>query len=455
MTPSLNHPFSPSLNNSSSPVWTPRRVLHIALVIPAFLLFSITWYETAGLAAMILLFEVFVLPECGIRLSGNTPNSARAWQSIVFYPVAIFLLALIFRHRLNVVAAAWALLAIGDGAAGAAGEGLGCRALPFNPQKTWEGFAAFIVFGCPAAFLLMLWSAPSEPRLKVLGICAAAAVTGALAESLPLRLDDNITVPLLCGGFIYCASLMTRASLGWNLPYLGIRIVLAVGINAAFALVAWGLRQVTFSGAVVGFLLGVAVYMGFGYKSFLILLGFFVMGAIATRLGYSRKLERGIAEKQHGARGWREAIANILAAAFFAVLAITTPFQTAFLMALVAALAEATGDTVASEIGKWISPKAYLITTLKLVPAGEDGGISFAGTTAGFGASGLLVALAYGLGFCRGWEILVVLLAAFVGNLADSFAGAVLERRGLVTNAAVNFMGTSLAGALALAWALH
>ncbi|MGH9325133.1 MAG: DUF92 domain-containing protein [Terriglobia bacterium] len=436
------------------------------------MLFSITWYETAGLAVLILLLDVFSEPAARTidpafralpvdaeyrkpALLSHLPATRSRWESIVPYPAAIFALALIFRHHLDVVAAAWALLAVGDGAAGAAGEALGSHPLPFNLQKTWEGFAAFIVFGCPAAFTLFLWTAPSEPHLKTFGVCLFAAVAGAFAESLPIRLDDNITVPLLTAGFIFCASLMTRAALGWHLPYLGVRIALAVGINAAFALVAWGLSQVTVSGAIAGFLLGVAVYMGFGYKSFLILLGFFVMGATATRLGYSRKVQRGVAENRRGARSWREATANVLAAAFFAILAITTPYQAAFLTALVAALAEAAGDTVASEIGKWVSMQAYLVTTLKAVPAGEDGGISVAGTAAGFAASALLVATAYGLGLSKGWGVLAALLAAFAGNLADSFVGATLERSGLMTNAAVNFVGTSLAGALVLAWALH
>ena len=43
----------------------------------------------------------------------------------------------------------------------------------------------------------------------------------------------------------------------------------------------------------MGFLLGVMIYMGYGYKSFLILLTFFFVGAVATRLGYAKKAERG------------------------------------------------------------------------------------------------------------------------------------------------------------------
>ena len=186
------------------------------------------------------------------------------------------------------------------------------------------------------------------------------------------------------------------------------------------------------SGAVCGFLLGVAVYLGYGYKSFLLMFAFFVIGSVATRLGYARKAARGVAEKRGGARSWREALANSLAGAFFSILVITTHHEGAFLMALIAAFAEATGDTVSSEIGQWISGRAYLITTFKPVPAGENGGVSVGGSIAGGLASALVVALAFGMGLCGKGGAAIALAAAVAGNLLDSVLGATLERRGLV-----------------------
>lgn len=435
-------------------VWTPRRTLQLSLTIVAFLLFSITWTEAAGLAVLVLCLELFILPQAGVDLRRGE-EAGQIERSVLLCPIALLALVLIFRRHLDVVAAAWALFTVGDVMAGAAGEAWGIHTLAFNPRKSWEGFAAFVVFGGAAALLLLLWVQSSRLNLKTFLICAAAGVAGAFVESLPIGLDDNITVPIICGCFIFCAGLITRASFDFNLPYLGVRIILAVAVSLAFALAAWGLRQVTLSGAIAGFLLCVAVYLGYGYKSFLILLSFFVLGTAATRLGYEQKRQRGIAERRRGARGWREAVGNILAPAFFSILVITTPYQGAFLMALVAALAEAAGDTVASETGKWVSSQARLITTFKPVPAGAEGGISLAGTVSGFAASALVVVLGYGLGMYAGWKILAVLLAAFAGNLADSFIGATLERRGLLTNSIVNFIGTGLAGALALAAGLY
>jgi uncharacterized protein (TIGR00297 family) len=309
----------------------------------------------------------------------------------------------------------------------------------------------FALTGTLGAYTLARWTAPAFPANRVLLISLAGALVGALVESVPIKLDDNVSVPLVSGGFLFCAYLVERTAFDSNLPYLGKRIILAVGINAFFALLALSLKMVNRSGAVAGFLLGVAVYLGYGWKSFSILFTFFILGSVATRLGYASKAKRGIAERRGGARSWREASANSLAGACFAILAITTPYEAAFLVAMVAAFAEAAGDTVSSEIGQWLSQRAYLITTFAPVPAGENGAISLDGTLAGLIASGMVAGAGFGLGLCDAAGAAIALGAGLAGNLLDSLLGATIERQGLVTNSIVNFAGTSFAGALALA----
>jgi uncharacterized protein (TIGR00297 family) len=441
----------------------------MTMLIFAFLLPFLTWVQAAGCAVLALLFNVFLLPRLQVDLSKQPgaagaepsrsaglgteflPYPAGTWTGIILYPTSVLLLILLYRHHLYVAAAAWAIMALGDGMASVVGEGLGGPALPWNAEKRWSGLAGFVGAGTAGAYALTRWVNPSLPQDKVLIVSAAAALVGALVESAPIRLDDNVSVPLVSGAFLFCAYLVEGSALDSNLPFLGRRILLAVAINAAFALLALVLRTVSRSGAAVGLILGTAVYLAYGYKSFLILLSFFLLGSIATRLGYATKAARGIAERRRGARSWREALANTLAGAFFAVLVITTHQEAAFLLALVAAFAEAAGDTVSSEVGQWLSQHAYLITTFRRVPAGENGGVSLGGSLAGLLASGMVVALGYGLGLCGKGGVAMAFSAAVAGNLLDSLLGATLERRGLVTNGIVNFAGTSFAGGLALA----
>ncbi len=431
---------------------TTRKLVHISMLGFAFLLPILTWVQAAGCAILALLFNIFLLPGLAVdlRKKPDEPTGA-AWTGIVLYPLSVLALILLYRHQLHVAASAWAIMALGDGMASVAGESLRGPALPWNGEKRWSGFAAFVIAGAAGAYVLARWVAPTLPAEKVLFVSLAGALVGALVESVPIRLDDNVSVPLVTGGFIFCAYMIERTALDGNLIYLGKRIVLAIGINALFAVLALGLKMINRSGALAGFLLGVAIYLGYGWKSFLILLTFFILGSVATRVGYASKASRGVAEKRGGARSWREATANSLAGAFFAILAITTHHEAAFLVALVAAFAEAAGDTVSSEIGQWLSQRAYLITNFKPVPAGENGGVSVGGTLAGFVSSGRVVVVGFALGLCGPGGAAIALATGFAGNLLDSVLGATIERRGLVTNGIVNFAGTSFAGGLALA----
>jgi len=440
-----------------APLFSARKIVHISMLSFAFLLPYLTWTQAAGCALLALLFNLVVLPrlDVDLRKSAATAAPAGVWTGIVIYPISVLALILLYRHAMYVVGATWAILALGDGLAGVAGSAWRAPTLPWNRGKTWPGFLAFLVAGTAGAYVLTRWTAPTLAPDFALRVCAATALVGAVVESAPIRLDDNATVPLVAGAFMFCVCFVERSALDSNLPYLGRRIMLAAGISLALAGLAWGLRMVTPSGAISGFLLGVAVYLGYGYKSFLLLFTFFLVGSAATRLGYARKVARGVAEKRGGARSWREALANSLAGAFFSILVITTHHEGAFLIALIAAFAEAAGDTVSSEIGQWISPRAYLITTFRPVPAGEDGGVSVGGSLAGALASALVVALGYGMGLCGRGGAALALAGAVAGNLLDSVLGATLERRGLITNGIVNFAGSSFAGGLALAIALH
>ena len=436
------------------PMISTRKIVHISMLLFALLLPFLNWVEAAGAALVALAFNLFVLPrlqlDLGKQAGGEAVTRPVHWTGIVAYPVSVLVLILLYGRRMEVVGAVWAIMALGDGFASVAGERLRGPAVPWNRGKTWSGFAAFIAAGTLGSFALARWISPTLPELKVLLVCAATATVGAVVETLPIGLDDNISVPLVCGGFMYCAVLMQWSALESNMPYLGVRVLLAIGINAVFALAALAIRAVNRSGALMGFLMGAIIYMGYGYKSFLVLLAFFVIGSAATRLGYARKAARGVAEGRRGARSWVEATANTLAAAFFSVLVITTHYEAAFLVAMLAALAEAAGDTISSEIGQWLSGRAYMITTLKPVPAGQDGGVSLAGTLAGMGASVVIIGVGYALGLCRPGTAIVAFIAAGAGNLVDSYLGATIERRGLVGNGIVNFAGTSFAGGLAL-----
>lgn len=100
---------------------------------------------------------------------------------------------LIFPARAEYAAVVLTVLAFGDSAASIAGRALGNVRLPWNPAKTWIGFAAFIFVAGPIASLAFWGEAhPAVPWTTAAAYGIVAAVCGAVAESCPWRLDDNV-----------------------------------------------------------------------------------------------------------------------------------------------------------------------------------------------------------------------------------------------------------------------
>ena len=138
----------------------PRKAIHLAA---GSLAFSLRWlgpFWGALLALGGCLFNLFVLPRIGGRRLWRL-DEVEAGRSlgIVFYPLAVLLLILAFWRRLEVAAAAWGILAFGDGMAAVVGTALGWAKLLWNPAKSWVGSAACWLFGTVAAAALLLWTA--------------------------------------------------------------------------------------------------------------------------------------------------------------------------------------------------------------------------------------------------------------------------------------------------------
>jgi uncharacterized protein (TIGR00297 family) len=236
---------------------------------------------------------------------------------------------------------------------------------------------------------------------------------------------------------------------------------IACGISAGFAAVVWLLRSATGPAAAMGGLvcLHVLLRQKFGgtwedtaMPSLLVL---FLLTFAATRFGRARKEAMGVAEGKQGRRA-AQVLANLGAAAMLAAGGSAGSFvSSAMLAACVAALAEATADTVSSEMGQALSGtrwggRTLLITTGKVVAAGTDGGVSVVGTACGAIAAAVVVGaspLAHSPG-----PAMAVFVAACAGLIFDSLLGATVERRGWLGNDLVNFSSTVFAAAVA--WGL-
>ena len=222
---------------------------------------------------------------------------------------------------------------------------------------------------------------------------------------------------------------------------------LAVAITLLFAAFGRLVRGVTSSGAIAGGLVCLALISGAGWGGFVALCAVFVLTWTATRIGYHRKQSLGTAERRAG-RNAGQVIANLGIAAIAALLYLRFP-DTRLLVALGAALAEATADTVSSEIGQAMGRVPRLVTDWRAVAPGTNGAITVLGTLAGC-VGAVLIAATCTLMHVIAWSHFVPCAAMGVaGMLVDSFLGATVERRGWLGNNGVNFLSTAAAAGLA------
>ena len=232
----------------------------------------------------------------------------------------------------------------------------------------------------------------------------------------------------------------------------------ALGISVALALLVLLARAATplaaLTGGVIAAVLTLAPLRSSGlpswYRSALpSLLALFLLTFAATRFGRGKKQRLGLAEDKRG-RNAAQVAANLGVAGLGAVAALTHPLAGSFyVVAVVAALAEATADTLASELGEVLGGPPLLVTSFVRVAPGTDGAVSLAGTAAGTGGAVLVVLVAMstlGLGL---FEAVCAGMGALGGLFVDSLLGATAERRGWLNNDAVNFLSTLAASAIA------
>ena len=207
------------------------------------------------------------------------------------------------------------------------------------------------------------------------------------------------------------------------------------GALLAVLVAAFARRQRALSpgGAIAAVLVGTAVVAG-GWWPGVILVAFF---ATSSALSHRRVVDHPAAD--FAARGsQRDAVQVLANGGVAAVLAVLTPFASATVRPILfagfaGAIAAATADTWATELGtRSPAPPRLILGGLPVAP-GTSGGVTPLGTLAAVAGAGLIAALA-ATGAAAGWvpgpslpTLAVTAVAGTAGSLADSLLGATVQ----------------------------
>ncbi|MGK7930855.1 MAG: TIGR00297 family protein [Microcystaceae cyanobacterium] len=199
--------------------------------------------------------------------------------------------------------------------------------------------------------------------------------------------------------------------------------------------------------------LGVIVWGTLGWRGYVIVMLYFLVGSSVTRIGMAQKEAEGIAEKRDGKRGpenvWGSALTGALCG--IGTLFVPASYINLLVLGYVASFATKLADTTASEVGKAYGRRTFLITTLQPVPRGTEGAVSLEGTLAGIVGAVAIAVCGWGLGLISPFGVLWTIIAAFIATNLESLIGATLQEKWQwLTNEVVNFINTFLGAVIAI-----
>ena len=178
----------------------------------------------------------------------------------------------------------------------------------------------------------------------------------------------------------------------------------------------------TKSGWVSAGILGTILWGCLSWQGWMSVVIYLLFGSLVTQIGFKFKKAQGIAEKRGGRRGpenvWGSAATGLF-------LAIMTKFNAAnvvmFKVGFAASFAAKLADTFGSEIGKRFGKDTYLITSLKKVDRGTEGGISIEGTLASVLGSIFMAFIMLRLSIISTkYHFIVVVVSGFLATLSET-----------------------------------
>lgn len=175
-----------------------RRLWHMSPGLLPFVFAAIPHKDPLSLDARAIM--VGVAATIAFSLLRDARNIARTrdenlTSNVLGYLIPVVSLLVLFPATPELGMTLLAILAFGDGSATVGGLLLKGPSLPWNRKKTWAGLVSFLICAAPLALLAFVANASPTPELShVLAVVVTASAAGAIAETLPLKFNDNVSV---------------------------------------------------------------------------------------------------------------------------------------------------------------------------------------------------------------------------------------------------------------------
>ena len=391
-----------------------RKLVHIFIGFEWVILYAyhgVTYHFLIVCLAFLALLLVAYKKKLLKMISSDGDNA----PGTVYYAVSMSLMALasLFDSRFMLsFGIAVFVTSLGDGFAGLLGGLIKKHNHAIYKQKTLVGALANFVLSTTTALVFML-------VFGDMGLTPThCLVIGALSVGIELISGfglDNITLPLLVATFTYISTAFYTETVKYFLPIALTPLIISFVVER---------KNLTRGGTTAAIFLDIAVSISLGNLGFLLLLAFLVLGILTDKL---KRKNTDIKEEKSSHRDASQVLANglvpiVCAAMYFAI------GERAFLLAFVATLAEALGDTAASSLGSY-SKSTFDLFKFRKCEQGISGGVSLIGTLSAalFSAIIPLIALAFSLISLT--EMLLITAIAILGVFFDSLLGSLLQAK--------------------------
>ena len=333
----------------------------------------------------------------------------------VYYAVSMSLMALaslIDQRFILPFGLAVFVTSLGDGFAGL----LGGLVKKHNPtvykQKTLVGaLANFVLSTATASIFMTIFEdiGLTQTHCLVIGVLSVGIE---LISGVGL---DNIALPLFISAFTYISTVFYAETVKYFLPIALTPLIISFVIER---------KNLTRGGTIAAIFLDIAVSISLGNLGFLLLLTFLVLGILTDKL---KRKNAECKEEKSSHRDASQVLANGLAPIVCAALYFTLG-ERAFLLAFVAALAEALGDTAASSLGSY-SKSTFDLFKFRKCEQGISGGVSLIGTLSAVLFSTIIPLIAYAFSLISPIATVTVTAIAIIGVFFDSLLGSILQAK--------------------------